>query len=102
MQSWTDSEYNAGCLLSHDCEYIDWEADQCVNCSAISKLLLFVVFVKIAKDTIRRFCFINKQENEWTPDEAVQYIKQKRPHIWLRVTQFDALNKYFTDNTKTS
>ena len=36
--------------------------------------------------------------NKWTPEQAVQYIKTKRPHIWIRTAQMDALNVYYRDN----
>ena len=31
------------------------------------------------------------------PKEAVQMIKEKRPHIWLRQIQLDALTVYYQE-----
>ncbi|XP_025091046.1 phosphatidylglycerophosphatase and protein-tyrosine phosphatase 1-like isoform X1 [Pomacea canaliculata] len=39
--------------------------------------------------------------NRWTPEEAVEYIKTKRPHIWLRDLQFKSL-AIFNDNLKST
>lgn len=36
--------------------------------------------------------------NGWSPEEAVNFMKSKRPHILLRSAQWDALNIFYSDN----
>ncbi|XP_061184679.1 phosphatidylglycerophosphatase and protein-tyrosine phosphatase 1-like [Saccostrea echinata] len=45
-------------------------------------------------------CYLMKV-NKWKPQEAVEFIQSKRPHIWLRETQMDSINIYY-DNLKNS
>lgn len=34
-------------------------------------------------------------KNKWTPEEAVDFIKTKRPHIWLRDKQLKSIHTFF-------
>lgn len=36
------------------------------------------------------------QANQWTPEEAVDFVKSKRPHIWLREKQLKSVAEFFT------
>ncbi|XP_056010276.1 phosphatidylglycerophosphatase and protein-tyrosine phosphatase 1-like [Ostrea edulis] len=45
-------------------------------------------------------CYLIKVNN-WKPQEAVEFLHTKRPHIWLREKQIDSINIYY-DNFKTS
>ena len=38
-------------------------------------------------------CYL-MSENGWTPEEAVDYMREKRPHILLHNKQWDALREY--------
>lgn len=37
-------------------------------------------------------------KNQWTPEEAVSYMKKKRPHILLHVAQWYALREFYTNH----
>ncbi|XP_076438554.1 phosphatidylglycerophosphatase and protein-tyrosine phosphatase 1-like, partial [Babylonia areolata] len=36
------------------------------------------------------------QAHGWTPEEAVDHVKSKRPHIWLREKQLKSIAAFFT------
>lgn len=40
------------------------------------------------------------QKNGWTPEEAVSFMKDKRQHILLHKTQWDALKTFYQTNVK--
>ncbi|XP_026673846.1 phosphatidylglycerophosphatase and protein-tyrosine phosphatase 1 [Ceratina calcarata] len=42
-------------------------------------------------------CYL-MMKNQWTPEEAVAYMQQKRPHVLLRPLQLDALREFYTNN----
>ncbi|KAI5740072.1 phosphatidylglycerophosphatase and protein-tyrosine phosphatase 1-like [Diaphorina citri] len=39
-------------------------------------------------------CYLMKK-NQWEPEKAVLYMQTKRPHIWLRTPQWNALRTYY-------
>ncbi|XP_063443400.1 phosphatidylglycerophosphatase and protein-tyrosine phosphatase 1-like [Mytilus trossulus] len=40
--------------------------------------------------------------NKWTPDEAVEFIKTKRSHVWLRDKQIQSIHTYFENQNSFS
>ncbi|CAK9821524.1 Phosphatidylglycerophosphatase and protein-tyrosine phosphatase 1 [Anthophora retusa] len=44
-------------------------------------------------------CYL-MMKNEWTPEEAVSYMKQKRPHILLHTQQWHALRLFYKNNVE--
>ncbi|UYV75133.1 PTPMT1 [Cordylochernes scorpioides] len=46
-------------------------------------------------------CYL-MQRHSWTPDQAVELMRSKRPHILLGPKQWEALRVYHQDNVKTS
>lgn len=44
-------------------------------------------------------CYLMKK-NQWTPEEAVAYMQQKRPHILLRTEQWNALRLFYNNHVK--
>ncbi|XP_066595581.1 phosphatidylglycerophosphatase and protein-tyrosine phosphatase 1 [Prorops nasuta] len=44
-------------------------------------------------------CYL-MMKNNWTPEEAVTYLRQKRPHILLHKAQWLALNTFYQNNLK--
>ncbi|XP_069115122.1 phosphatidylglycerophosphatase and protein-tyrosine phosphatase 1-like [Argopecten irradians] len=41
-------------------------------------------------------CYLIKA-NGWTPEEAVEFIKTKRSHIWLREKQLKSIDEYYSN-----
>ncbi|XP_050528990.1 phosphatidylglycerophosphatase and protein-tyrosine phosphatase 1 isoform X2 [Daktulosphaira vitifoliae] len=41
-------------------------------------------------------CYLMHKYN-WTPQQAIEKIASKRPHIWLRSQQLESLDKYYND-----
>ncbi|KAL4229118.1 Phosphatidylglycerophosphatase and protein-tyrosine phosphatase 1 [Mactra antiquata] len=39
-------------------------------------------------------CYLVKIHN-WTPEKAVEFIQEKRPHIWLREKQLDSIQQFY-------
>ncbi|KAL4134986.1 hypothetical protein QTP88_006661 [Uroleucon formosanum] len=39
-------------------------------------------------------CYLMSKHN-WTPEQAIENIVSKRPHIWLRNQQLESLKKYY-------
>ncbi|KAL6445038.1 hypothetical protein ACFW04_002156 [Cataglyphis niger] len=37
-------------------------------------------------------------KNNWTPEEAVNYMRTKRPHILLHTVQWSALKQFYTEH----
>lgn len=37
----------------------------------------------------------NLQIHKWSPEKAVEYIQEKRPHIWLRDKQMDSIQEFW-------
>ncbi|KAK6635102.1 hypothetical protein RUM44_000351 [Polyplax serrata] len=46
-------------------------------------------------------CYLMK-EHSWSPEEAVSFMKGKRPHILLRSAQWEALKIFYSNNIKGS
>ncbi|XP_012137636.1 protein tyrosine phosphatase, mitochondrial 1 [Megachile rotundata] len=46
-------------------------------------------------------CYL-MMKNQWTPEEAVAYMKQKRPHILLHTAQWNALKLFYKNHVETS
>ncbi|XP_017789937.1 PREDICTED: phosphatidylglycerophosphatase and protein-tyrosine phosphatase 1 [Habropoda laboriosa] len=44
-------------------------------------------------------CYL-MMKNRWTPEEAVAYMKQKRPHILLHTQQWHALRLFYQNNVE--
>ncbi|GLV40328.1 Protein tyrosine phosphatase mitochondrial 1 [Carabus blaptoides fortunei] len=42
-------------------------------------------------------CYL-MEKNNWTPEEAVNLMRNKRPHILLHTKQWEAMKKYYTNN----
>ncbi|XP_076291271.1 phosphatidylglycerophosphatase and protein-tyrosine phosphatase 1-like isoform X4 [Lasioglossum baleicum] len=42
-------------------------------------------------------CYL-MMKNQWTPEEAVNYMKAKRPHILLHTAQWSALKLFYKNN----
>ncbi|XP_077299702.1 protein tyrosine phosphatase, mitochondrial 1 [Arctopsyche grandis] len=42
-------------------------------------------------------CYLMMKHN-WTPDEAVAHMKEKRPHVLLHTMQWDALGIFYKEN----
>ncbi|KAL3885249.1 hypothetical protein ACJMK2_025337 [Sinanodonta woodiana] len=40
-------------------------------------------------------CYLVKVHG-WKPEEAVEFIKSKRPHIWLRDAQLKSIHQYYS------
>lgn len=38
------------------------------------------------------------QRYKWTPEQAVNYMKEKRPHILMHRRQWEALEVFYKDN----
>ena len=36
--------------------------------------------------------------HSWTPEQAVEYMQEKRPHILLHSKQWEALRTYYANN----
>lgn len=47
-------------------------------------------------------CYLVKLHG-WTPEQAVEFVQEKRPHIWLRDKQWDSIKQYYNafENKKT-
>ncbi|OAD57519.1 Protein-tyrosine phosphatase mitochondrial 1-like protein [Eufriesea mexicana] len=39
-------------------------------------------------------------KNQWTPEKAVEYMQQKRPHILLHTQQWNALRLFYNNHVK--
>lgn len=52
-------------------------------------LYCFIYFIN------NNFPFLILQVNKWTPEEAVEFIKTKRSHVWLRDKQIQSIHTYF-------
>lgn len=50
----------------------------------------FIYFINF-----NNFPFLILQVNKWTPEEAVEFIKTKRSHVWLRDKQIQSIHTYF-------
>ncbi|XP_006569739.2 phosphatidylglycerophosphatase and protein-tyrosine phosphatase 1 isoform X2 [Apis mellifera] len=44
-------------------------------------------------------CYL-MMKNQWTPEEAITYIQQKRPHILLHKQQWNALTLFYNNHVK--
>ena len=44
-------------------------------------------------------CYL-MMKNQWTPEEAVAYMTQKRPHILLHTAQWNALRLFYKNNVR--
>ncbi|XP_076161985.1 phosphatidylglycerophosphatase and protein-tyrosine phosphatase 1-like isoform X3 [Ptiloglossa arizonensis] len=44
-------------------------------------------------------CYL-MMKNQWVPEEAVAYMKKKRPHILLHTSQWDALRLFYKNNVE--
>ncbi|KAF3428398.1 hypothetical protein E2986_07830 [Frieseomelitta varia] len=44
-------------------------------------------------------CYL-MMKNQWTPEEAITYMKQKRPHILLHTQQWNALRTFYNNHVK--
>jgi len=40
------------------------------------------------------------QKNGWNPEQAVEHMRQCRPHILLHTKQWDALRLFYTNNVQ--
>ncbi|CAG5131770.1 unnamed protein product [Candidula unifasciata] len=45
-------------------------------------------------------CYV-MQHNQWTPEKAVEFIKSKRPHIWLYEKQLASITSFYESYQKT-
>lgn len=46
-------------------------------------------------------CYLVKIHS-WTPEEAVDYVMVKRPHVWLRDKQLDSIEQFYKSCNKNS
>ncbi|XP_006612371.1 phosphatidylglycerophosphatase and protein-tyrosine phosphatase 1 isoform X1 [Apis dorsata] len=44
-------------------------------------------------------CYL-MMKNQWTPEEAIMYMQQKRPHILLHKQQWNALTLFYNNHVK--
>ncbi|XP_054006182.1 phosphatidylglycerophosphatase and protein-tyrosine phosphatase 1 isoform X2 [Hylaeus anthracinus] len=44
-------------------------------------------------------CYL-MMRNQWTPEEAVDYMREKRPHILLHTAQWNALRLFYKNNVE--
>ncbi|KAL8600296.1 hypothetical protein ACOMHN_060914 [Nucella lapillus] len=42
------------------------------------------------------------QANGWTPEQAVEFVKSRRPHIWLREKQLKSIATFFSSHSPPS
>lgn len=60
--------------------------------------LLYNFFLFILKKII--IVCIHLQKNGWTPEQAVEHMRNRRPHILLHTKQWDALRLFHENNLK--
>lgn len=40
------------------------------------------------------------QKHKWSPEQAVDFMRTKRPHILLKSKQWEALHQFYHDNVQ--
>jgi len=44
-------------------------------------------------------CYL-MQTNKWTPEQSLEFIKSKRPHVWLREKQMTSVQQYYDTHVR--
>ena len=61
-------------------------------------LMMVIVYLETRCNIPLILILILFQRNHWTPDQAVQHMRQCRPHILLHTKQWHALRLFYKNN----